>query len=335
MKCIDRKPAQRKKSLISISSKEAGSCTVGATTEPVLFFQRIVGNQAIQRLLQSNERYTAAKQHNLIQTRRARSGQRRSPIPGFSSKGLHTFLNDLNSIISKTFGRQASLNVNDFSFLSPVQFLSHVKTNATTDYWQASAQASAVCTAHSSRQFQKLCSSNRACRNRILQVQRNRRLCNRGRPTDALIAAFLSTLGLTLPGGGRSLINLGQPGTPRNEILETIVHEGLHRLRGRIWAKRSRIGLGAHHSIAKVRLPHIKKKLDEGTVQILTQIVIKKMQGVQGRNWFRGYTTSKYAQEVAYVQGILSSHNKNRAFLIKAYFSDTSIREVEDLQWWQ
>jgi hypothetical protein len=160
-------------------------------------------------------------------------------------------------------------------------------------------------------------------------------MCNQGIPADILIAPFMDIAGLTLPGKGRSLINLGMPGMPKNRILETIVHEGLHRLRGRIWARRSRIGLGAYHSIHRRRLSHIKKKLDEGTVQILTREVIRKMRGISGRNWFRGYSSSSYVQEIHYVQGILGRHNKNMAFLVKAYFSNAGIREVEDLQFWQ
>ncbi len=335
MKYIDRKPVLQNTSPVSISRKETGLCNMLAAVDPVLFFQRTVGNQTVQRVFQSGRQGLAAKQHDLIRLQRVRHVHRRSPVPGLSSMKLHTFLNDLNTIIYRSFGKQASLNVNDFSFLTSVQFLHQLKTSSPADYSYAYNRAVEVCAARSNRQFQKICGSDRGCIRHVLNIQKNRRMCNQGIPADILIAPFMDIAGLTLPGKGRSLINLGMPGTPKNRILETIVHEGLHRLRGRIWAQRSRIGLGAYHSIHRRRLSHIKKKLDEGTVQILTREVIRKMRGISGRNWFRGYSSSSYVQEIHYVQGILGRHNKNMAFLVKAYFSNAGIREVEDLQFWQ
>jgi hypothetical protein len=126
---------------------------------------------------------------------------------------------------------------------------------------------------------------------------------------------------------GSLLINFD--GSQKDGALESVIHEGIHRLRGGNWARRSRIGVRFHYN-GNI-LPRISRALDEGTVHIFTGLVVTEL---QRRNWLRNYQTSAYPKEVAYVKNLLNSNGKNIDFLKNAYFTDQSDQDVELLQYW-
>jgi hypothetical protein len=78
-------------------------------------------------------------------------------------------------------------------------------------------------------------------------------------------------------------------------------------------------------------LPPISRALDEGTVQIFTELVIAELQKKQ---WLIGYQSSSYAKKIQYVKGLLQQKGKTLDFLKKAYFTDRSDQDVESLHYW-
>jgi len=218
-----------------------------------------------------------------------------------------------------------------------VQFLRHRHVRTQTEYIEAKARATKICRANR-RMLSAVCAQEgmkrgrklRECLTLFQQVQRDRKFCSPNKtPTDLLIAANLRLSGVT-PRQGPSLILSVQP--TRAHLLETVVHEGLHRLEGRVWGLRSRAraGTGWRHSRTRRFLAPIKEKLDEGVVQILTKHITKKM-----KRWFGNYVSNRHSGPVSYVMNILKRKNKNINFLVKAFFSGRKTRELEDLQYWQ
>jgi len=143
------------------------------------------------------------------------------------------------------------------------------------------------------------------------------------------VAHLAGLLGITPSGGKQSVVLFG---IDFSEFLEAVIHEGIHRVRGKQWALQSKIGQMRYHPKSQVLLRPVSRKLDEGTVQIFTLQTISSM---AQKGWFKGYTSASYADEVKYVKGILAAHGKGKAFLEKAYFSDSSKYEVADLRSWQ
>ena len=166
-------------------------------------------------------------------------------------------------------------------------------------------------------------------------MQRNRRACRGVNPTNLYIAAYLQTRGFTPARGASVLIREDTT----NSQLFLIVHEGLHRAAGKYWKTRSRSTRGFTRTTSGTgtpsRLPPIREWLDEGTTQILSQKVVAHMQRIPQRNWFKGYSPTAYQAYVNKVRRFLRTIRKSERFLTNAYFTNSNLKDVEDLQSWQ
>jgi len=267
-----------------------------------------------------------------IQRRKLR---RRSKTTGAGRQTavFNKFISAFNRTVTTKKWKSANLTLKDFSILSPTKFVAEQKVRAQPEFTIAETDAKIFCGASLSN-LKKACkqgTSNPRQANRCYKInrrrQKNNKYCVNKLPTNRLIADYIALRGLTPVTGGPSLIMREKS---MKRTLENIVHEGLHRLRGKVWAARSKIGGGFTHTTKVVRLKHIKQDMDEGVVQILTLEVMKIM-GV----WFKGYSSKAYKSEVAYVRNILRNKGKNVNFLIDAYFADTKSDKVQDLQLWQ
>lgn len=257
-------------------------------------------------------------------------------VPTLTAPQTTHFFSDLNAALTRVIGVSARLGVADFSILGGRAFVAFLKRTPDTssDYVEAELFAKEMCTAKTPTEFAALCGTTQQCVSKIKQIQASPRMCRGTQPTDELIFQSLGTRGVTPPGGGPSVVI---EEATQNDMLRNIVHEGVHRLRGAAWKQRSVIGTGYTHSRERppVRLPHIGRDLDEGTTQIITDLVIAELQKVRGRSWFRGYASTTYASAVAKVRKILADHGKDVDFLKRAYTAATDVTGVEDLQLWQ
>jgi len=261
--------------------------------------------------------------------------RRRTTLPTLrTARKTRRFFADLNAALTAVLGIRTHLRLSDYDIKSPSQFVAYAAqtTALSRDHLLSKRQATSVCAATTPASVRAVCGTDAQCPTNIRRYQRNRTMCVGSTATNAFIAMFMQTRGLTTAGGGQSVVI--EEATP-NKMLLNIVHEGVHRLRGRVWAQRSKIGGGYTHSRTGQRLQEIGTTLDEGTTQIITDLVITKLQGIRGRSWFRGYSSSAYAADVARVKAILSTHGKNIAFLKRAYTATSSTTEVQDLQLWQ
>ena len=303
-------------------------------TSQWLSLQTALGNREMQRLLAANpglaqlQPITTAP---LIQ--RQPSAANPTPVSAAQvekSLGLARFITDLNAALKTVTGVTTTLKASDFSFFKPEDFVNHSLVKGDPDYYAAKQQAESVCKATPAEMRQQCgqASSSAAAANQCVKQYRavQNALCKSGAPNDKLIASFLSIRGLTHPSASTSLIVFD---SQKSQILETVVHEGIHRLRGGHWAKRSRLGVRFYYK--NNILPPISRALDEGTVHIFTGLVINELQKKQ---WLKGYTTSAYAKEVQYVNKLLNANGKNLDFLKKAYFTNQSDTDVELLQYW-
>ena len=247
--------------------------------------------------------------------------RRRKNIPTLNVAKTKGFFIDLNATLNKVFGShgvKANLKLNDYDIKTPAQYVAFARTITALagEYRTARAQAAALCR-----------------RPRALK----RKYCRNKQPTAFLISELIATRGITVPTRGTALgaTTVIQEAT-QGKMLLLILHEGLHRLRGTNWARRSKSGIAYYHSRNKrLRLSAIRTWLDEGTVQILTNHIITKMQATPRKKWFKGFTSTAYQKDVQKVNALLKRKGKGIDFLAKAYFSSTSTREVEDLQSWQ
>jgi hypothetical protein len=257
-------------------------------------------------------------------------------VPTLTAPQTTTFFADLNAALATVLVVKANLGPADFAFKSGADFAAYIKQTSelSSDYVAAEEQATEVCAARTPAAVAALCGTDRQCPQDIKRTQSNPKLCRNTQATDEFISWFIRTRGVTPPGGGPSVVI---EETTQNAMLLDIVHEGVHRLRGPIWKQRSRIGGGYTHTRNKppVRLAHIGQDLDEGSVQIITDLVIGKLQKLRGRSWFKGYTSTAYAGSVAKVNKMLADHGQDVGFLKRAYTATTSVSEVEDLQLWQ
>ena len=118
------------------------------------------------------------------------------------------------------------------------------------------------------------------------------------------------------------------------ELLETVVHEGLHMRRGPVWGARLKSGTRYVHANG-TRLVPITGELDEGTVQLLTEHVISKLR----KKGLAGHKSTAYPKAKAALQQILSKLNVAKSaqvsYLKSAYFDAKSAdveKKVSDLQ---
>ncbi len=307
----------------------------------ILNLQRIVGNQAVQRLTNPQGLHTEVEISSLdrgpaLIQRQTRSHGIVPPsvlsrrVKAKAGKTFLRFLRDLNKVLTTLAGKNVSLTTQDFKILYPKAFVGEASIKGSQEYLDAQRQASVVCTA-TSEQVRKACPRGQNLRQWMRSFKRFRRMYCRGNiPSWKLIYKFLTIKGITPPGGGKSIVLFANP---VNQFLETVIHEGIHRVRGASWARHSKIGVVRYHPRSRrMLLPVLSTRLDEGTVQILTRRVIGLM---KKRGWFRRYKSSFYQQEIKYVQNILSSHGKNFSFLKSAYFGDKSDADVADLRSWQ
>jgi len=259
---------------------------------------------------------------------------RRTSLPTINATQTRHFFADLNTALTAVLGIKTHLSLADYDIKAPAQFAAYAAQSLALshDYQVSKGQATSVCAATTPANIRAICGTDAQCPANIKHYQHNHRMCVGATATNEFIAMFMQTRGLTPVGGGRSVVM--EEAAP-NKMLLSIVHEGVHRVRGSVWAQRSKTHGGYYHSGTGQRLRFIDTTLDEGTTQLIADLVIAKLQGVKGRSWFKGYTSTAYAAEVAKVKQILSSHGKNIAFLKKAYTATSSTTEVEDLQLWQ
>jgi hypothetical protein len=255
-------------------------------------------------------------------------------VPTLSAGQTTRFFADLNTALTAVLGVKAAVTRSDYDIMTGARFVSYAaKSSALSgDYLSAKQKADRICAATTPQAVARECGSDKQCAQTIRQLQTSVRWCTGSSASNELIAQFMTTRGITPAGGGRSVVIAE---STSNKMLLSLVHEGVHRLRGAVWSSRSKIGAGFTHSRTKQRLAEIGSILDEGTVQILTDLVIAELQKVPGRKWFTGYTSSSYASEVMVVKNMLTRHRKNTAFLKRAYVAGSSAAEVEDLQLWQ
>jgi hypothetical protein len=257
-------------------------------------------------------------------------------MPTLTTPQTTTFFADLNAALATVLSVKANLGPADFAFKSGADFAAYIKQTSelSSDYVVAEEQATEVCSTRTPAAVAALCGTDRQCPQDIKRTQSNPKLCRNTQATDEFVSWFIRTRGVTPPGGGPSVVI---EENTQNAMLLDIVHEGVHRLRGAIWKQRSRIGSGYTHTRSKppVRLAHIGQDLDEGSVQIITDLVIGELQKLRGRSWFKGYTSTAYAGAVAKANKMLADHGQDVGFLKRAYTATTSVNEVEDLQLWQ
>lgn len=256
-------------------------------------------------------------------------------VPGLTAPQTTHFFSDLNAALKSVLGVTARLRLADFSILRGAAYAAVIKRDPDLSgrYTTAQRETNRMCAARTKNAQRAAGYTDPADVREIEGYQRNPKYCIGTRATDELIAWYITVKGFTPPGGGPSVVSAAQF---QNNILDTIVHEGLHRSCGAIWKQRSQQKRrGFTHSRTLARIAPIGKTLDDGATQIITELVIGEMQKVRGRSWFRGYTSTAYADEVKEVRKILTDHGKDLDFLKRAYTAATDVTGVEDLQLWQ
>lgn len=270
-----------------------------------------------------------------IQRQSGRSRRRSSSrIPGMTPSKSTSFFRDLNKIINGLSASASNLSMSDYTIHSPTKYVDWAAKSTNpdiqADYTASLRQARQAC----GSPLSQLCGNKRSCISTVKSYRSNRQYCHGSKPTKLSISHFLTNRGYTSSLGGRSVIiqeaNL-------DKTLFLLVHEGIHRMAGKHWKYRSNPKSGIHftHSLTKANLFPLEDEVDEGATQILALQVVKQMQNISGRNWFKNFTSTSYSNAVTRVSNILSKHRKNVAFLQQAYFSNTSYRGVEDIQLWQ
>lgn len=300
----------------------------GRPGNPVLLLlQRMVGNRTARKIIQARKTRIQMQAGTSAGSGLGAAFLNRW-LKRKTTRNFTRFFRDLNAVISGFAGINRKLGLGDFSFLKPAAFLRESTVKGTSEYRDAENSAKAFCSAGIA-DLPKYCpkAAGPSCIRMLKKIRRTR--CSNKVPAASVIYMFLALRGVTPAGKGRSAILFDQK---TGELLETVIHEGIHRLRGRAWALYSRIGSVRVHPGTGAMLPSMKTSLDEGTVQIMTNKVISLM---QKRGWFRGFVSSSYAAEVKYVMNMLNSHGKNVSFLKDAYFGASSDIKVADLRSWQ
>ena len=290
--------------------------------------QRLLAHELVHVVQQGR------RQPHMLQRRASRP--RTATIPTLTSSRSTTFLKDLNAALRKLFSASYTLTLKDYKFLAPEKYAAYTRgtTHGKKDYGAAKKQAAEICGALTPGALAKLCrNASSSCPRLIRKVQRNRRYCRGVNPTNLLIAGYLQIRGVT-PARGTSVLIREYTTNPQ---LFLIVHEGLHRAAGKYWKPRS----SSTRYFARTtpgtpfRLAPIREWLDEGTTQILSQKVIAHMQRIPQRNWFKGYSSTAYQAYVNKVRRFLRITRKSESFLTNAYFTNSNLKDVEDLQSWQ
>lgn len=255
-----------------------------------------------------------------------------APVPGLTASQTTRFFSDLNAALTRVLGVSTSLGPADFSIQAGPEYAATIKRDPSLRGRYASTQqvTNRMCAARTPAALKAAGYTDPVEIREIRGYQANRRFCRGAQATDELIAWYLTVKGFTPPGGGPSVVSAAQF---QNNILDTLVHEGVHRSEGAIWKQRSRPGF--YSSRTHGVIAYIGKTLDEGATQIITELVIGEMQKVRGRSWFRGYTSTAYATEAKEVRDLLADKGKDVGFLKRAYKEQTRVNDVEDLQSWQ
>ncbi len=252
-------------------------------------------------------------------------------VPGLTAPQTTRFFSDLNAALKSVLGVTARIRLADFSILGGPEFAAVIKRDPglSSRYTTAQRETNRMCAART-KEAQRAAGYTDQDVREIEGYQRNSKYCTGTRATDELIAWYLTVKGFTPPGSGPSVVSAAQF---QNNMLDTIVHEAVHRSEGAIWKQRCRPGF--YRSRTHGVIAYIGQTLDEGATQIITELVIGELKKVPGRSWFSGYTSTAYADEAKKVRNILVNHGKNEDFLTRAYTAATNVTDVEDLQLWQ
>jgi hypothetical protein len=312
---------------LSRKSSSAPDRSYPTTVDKLISLQQTIGNQQLQRLLalyQPLPLLSSIHSQRLIQ----RKPNPVAPVKVEKALRLNKFISDLNTALKVVTGVTAALKIGDFSFFKPEDFVQHPLVIGESEYYEAENDAKDFCAA-SRTEVEKRCkaaypSNTAKCIKGFIAEQRAH--CKRGIPDKVMIGRYINLRGLTSSSINTSLILFDHQ---KAKILEAVVHEGIHRLRGNNWTKRSKSRVRFYYQ--QNILPPISRALDDGTVQIFTELVIAELQKKQ---WLIGYKSSSYPKEIQYVKGLLQQKGKTLDFLKKAYFTDHSDQDVESLQYW-
>jgi hypothetical protein len=205
---------------------------------------------------------------------------------------LQLFLNDLNPVLRREFGLRGGLSPSEYKFMTAKQLFSDQKVNNPDGYRTAQKKidriADLICNPRRKRTSEyaivEICGNQSGCRRRIQRARRmSPEVCvatqRKKYLPDVLDYGYLPK------GGSVARVRTG-PKVSLKRNCETVVHEGIHLRRGVVW---------------KAYRRSIPEYLDEGTVQILTLHIMKKL----GNKWFRGHTSTLYAQYIQRVKKLL------------------------------
>jgi hypothetical protein len=121
------------------------------------------------------------------------------------------------------------------------------------------------------------------------------------------------------------------------ETIYTTIHESVHRMSSQQWRKACFVISWTHPRISHKRLSPMKHSIDEASTEILTRIIIDKLQ--ESTNWIpNNFKMSSYDKEKNSLIDRLFEHKREIFdmyrigvfdFLAKAYFSDNDIKANE------
>ena len=246
----------------------------------------------------------------------------------FKINNIEKFFNEFNHSFKTISGKESKFSISDVKFFKPEEFIEQSAVKSHPSYSDAKHQAREICTSTQESIIEGCKNNNNVniCIRKLKQEQENG--CSDGEPKQSLIAKKIDILGLTTTLAEPSLVMIG---ASENQNLETIIHEEVHRARGKTWSDRSKIGRFTH-TINKELILYIRRRLDEGTTQIITNEIKDEM---KKKGWFKDSNSDFYNNEIIFVKKILDDHKKDIIFLKEAYFGEHSDEKVQDLQLWQ
>ena len=256
-----------------------------------------------------------------------------------TSQEWNVFLGNVNSSVTTLYRVNPRFVLGNFQFLLPKAFTNINKESIDDRNTTESRMKSDICSVKTRADAMGVCDQDGDCARRLVSLSG---MCKNESDMERLVSLFMVTRGIT-PADRQQPSSVLDTNSKNAEyqklaagkMLEAVVHEGIHRLRGKIWAARVRLGMYYTHSVSKERLSCISQTLDEGTTQIMTIAVIDKLKQVPGKTYFKDYRTDSYSGYVKKVNDMLRIKGKQPDFLTAAYLSDTDERAVEDLQLWQ
>ncbi len=256
------------------------------------------------------------------------------------------FFTDINSAIYSCFQIKSSLNKNQFEFLKLRDFEKSVASNNITEEINSVRQV-----------VNDVCKKNGAIKQiKIgLKCYRSEDLikdCKSPQQKDGLVSRFIATQGLTtivssgnasydLAGKSKVLLQqrLVTPGFEdyNVETIYTTIHESVHRMSSQAWRKACFKSSWSHPRDPNKRLSPLSHNTDEATTEILTRIIIDKLQ--ETTSWVpNNFKMSSYDKEKNSLMNKLFEHKTQIFnfykigvfdFLAEAYFSDNNIKANE------